>query len=95
MLKGLAGVAFAAVIFAAVIYLILHLLGFIGIILGMLAVFGILALLLIFIGLFIFGFVLFFALFYYLFEKKPSIQTTGNYTLSMEKGKHEEKMKNQ
>jgi len=33
---------------------------------------------------------MFFALFYYLFEKKPTVQTNSNYSLNMEKGKGEE-----
>jgi UPF0716 family protein affecting phage T7 exclusion len=89
MIKGLLGVGVAALLFAIAIYLILHLLGYIAIIIGFLAVIGILAAVLLFIMLFAIGFVFFFAAFYYLIERKPTIQNHGNYKLSMEKGKGE------
>jgi len=89
MIKGIAGVLIAAALFAAAVYIILHFIGVIAIILAVLVGFGILAMILIFIALFAFGFVLFFAAFYYMIEKKPNV-TSGEYTLKMEKGKNEE-----
>jgi len=91
MLKGLAGVIIAAVLFAAAIFLIFNFIGLIAIIVGIIAAGFIIGAVIAFILLFVFGFVLFFALFYFLFEKKPEIQTSGNYNLSMEKGKGEDK----
>ena len=92
MIKGLVGVILAAIIFAAALYLILHFIGVIAILAGLLAGAFIIAAIIAFILLFAFGFVLFFAAFYYLIEKKPTVQTNGNYTLSMEKGKGENKV---
>lgn len=89
MIKGIAGVLIAAALFAAAVYIILHFLGIIVIIAAMFVGLGILAMILVFIALFAFGFVLFFAAFYYMIEKKPTV-TPGEYTLKMEKGKNEE-----
>lgn len=93
MLKGLFGVILAAGLFAAIIFLLLHFIGFIALFIPFFAAGLIIASIIAFVFLFILGFVLFFALFYFLFEKKPTIQKQGNYTLSMEKGKGEEKKK--
>jgi len=89
MIKGILGLIIAAVLFAAAIFLILHFIGIIAIIVGIIAAGFLIGAVIAFILLFAFGFVLFFATFYYLIEKKPEIQKNGNYTLSMEKGKGE------
>jgi membrane protein implicated in regulation of membrane protease activity len=89
MKKGLVGVLIAAVLFALAVYIILQFLGVLAIIAGFLIALGIIAFILIFILLFALGFIIFFAAFYYMIEKKP-IVTHGEYTLDMEKGKHEE-----
>jgi len=88
MIKGLLGVVVAAVIFAAIAYGILQILGIIALIAAFFVVLGVLAFFLIFMLLFVFGFILFFAAIYYMIEKKPTV-TPGEYTLNMEKGKNE------
>ena len=89
MIKGIAGILIAAALFASAVYIILHFLGIIAIIIGMLFGIAIIAIMLVFIVLFALGFVLFFAAFYYIIEKKPTV-VPGKYTLKMEKGKNEE-----
>ena len=89
MIKGIAGVLVSATLFAVAVYIILQLLGIIAIIVMFLIGLGILAMILVFVLLFAFGFVLFFAAFYYMIEKKPTV-TPGEYTLEMEKGKNDE-----
>ena len=88
MIKGLLGVIVAAVIFAAVAYGILQVLGIIAMIATFFVVLGIFVFFLIFVLLFVFGFILSFAAIYYMIEKKPTV-TPGEYTLDMEKGKNE------
>ncbi len=90
MIKGLVGMILAAIIFAATIFLIFHFIGVLALIVGIIAAGFIIGAIVVFILLLVFGFILFFATFYYLIEKKPTVQTKGNYTLSMEKGKGEE-----
>ena len=88
MIKGLAGVLIAAILFAAAVYVVLHFLGVIAMIAAFLVMSAIIVFILIFILLFIFGFILFFAAIYYMIEKKPTVKP-GEYTLDMEKGKNE------
>jgi membrane protein implicated in regulation of membrane protease activity len=90
MIKGLVGMILASIIFAATLFLIFHFIGVLAIIVGIIAAGFIIGAAVVFILLLVFGFILFFATFYYLIEKKPTVQTNGNYTLSMEKGKGEE-----
>ena len=90
MIKGLVGMILAAIIFAATIFLIFHFIGVLALIVGVIAAGFLIGAIVVFILLLVFGFILFFATFYYLIEKKPTVQTNGNYTLSMEKRKGEE-----
>ncbi len=90
MIKGIIGILLSAIIFAVALFLILHFLGLIAIIVGIIALGFVIGAIIAFILLLAFAFVLFFAVFYYLIEKKPIIQKSGNYTLSMEKEKGKE-----
>jgi len=90
MIKGIIGILLSSIIFAVALFLILHFLGLIAIIVGIIALGFVIGAIIAFILLLAFAFVLFFAVFYYLIEKKPIIQKRGNYTLSMEKEKGKE-----
>lgn len=87
MIKGLIMVFLSAILFATVVYILLHLVGVLTFLASFLLALGIIAFIIIFILLFAFGVVLFFIAIYYVFEKKPT-STPGNYTLDMEQGKH-------
>lgn len=91
MKKELLSVLVAACLFAAALFSILYFFDVIKMLAAMLFGLTILAVILVFVLLFAFGFILFFAAFYYLIKKKPEIQSHGNYTLDMEKGRGEEK----
>ncbi len=89
MLKGLAAVFLAALALAAVILGIFYLIGILAWLVTFFA-FGIIVVAIIFfIIIFIFGAITFFAMFYYMAEKKPTIQNDGNYSIKDEKGKNE------
>lgn len=89
MLKGLAAVFLAALAVAAVILGIFYFIGILAWLVAFFA-FGLIAVAVIFfIAIFIFAAITFFALFYYMAEKKPTIQTDGNYSIKDEKGKNE------
>jgi hypothetical protein len=90
MLKGIFGVSIAAILFAAALFILLHFLGVIAFIVGIIAAGFLIGAIIIFILFLAFAFVICFAVFFYLIEKKPTIQKSGTYTLSMEKGKGEE-----
>ena len=92
MIKGIFGMLLGALIAALVIIGLIYLL-FSGILLWLAAILiggVIVAALVLFVIIFVFAIIIFFAFFYYVAEKKPTM-TPGNYTLEMEKGKHEEK----
>lgn len=91
MIKGIAAALLGALAVAAIITGIVYLL-FSGLILwlfGFIVGSLLVAAIIFFIVIFVFAIIVLFALFYYMAEKKPTIQTHGNYKLEDEKGKNE------
>ena len=90
MIKGIISMFLGAIITALIIFGIIYLFfsGIIFWIVGAIAVTFMLGAIILLIIVFIFMLLLFFAFFYYFAEKKPTI-SEGEYTLDMEKGKHE------
>lgn len=89
MIKGISAVLLAAFAVAAVILGIFYFIGVLAWI-ATFFLFGVFIIAIIFFAIiFIIAVVTFFAMFYYMAEKKPTIQKTGNYSLKDEKGKNE------
>lgn len=91
MIKGLVSALLGALLVAGLIAGLLWLFasGFLLAIFGFIGVGLVVAAILMFIICFVFALLVFFVLFYYMAEKKPTIQTSGNYKLEDEKGKNE------
>lgn len=90
MMKGILSMILGAIITTLIVFGLIYLFlsGIIFWIMGAIAVTLILAVIIFLVIVFIFILLIFFALFYFIAEKKPTTQS-GEYTLDMEKGKHE------
>lgn len=90
MIKGIFSMILGALITTLIIIGLIYLFfsGLLFWIAGAIAVTFIIAVFIFLVVVFLFMILIFFVLFYFIAEKKPTYQE-GNYTLDMEKGKHE------
>ncbi len=88
MIKGFLAIIAAAILITLIVFGLFYFIGIIAWLAAVLVVGAIIAAVIIAFVVFVIAVVLFFAVFYYLAEKKPTIEP-GEYRLEEGKGKHE------